>query len=145
MRDLNYWRCMGQSARPGQFSCYPARAFGSSSEHQIIISRGKDWTRAEMPSSSIMADLSSEASTSGSVSYIDHTVTRLDTLAGVAIKYGVEVTMLALLLWRVVTQLDVLGSVVSWDGLCAAAPLLLYYGSVCCISVVKTAMFCVLC
>jgi hypothetical protein len=34
---------------------------------------------------------SSEVSTSGNVSYIDHTVSRLDTLPGVAIKYGVEV------------------------------------------------------
>ena len=33
----------------------------------------------------------SEASTSGSAGYIEHTVSKLDTLAGVAIKYGVEV------------------------------------------------------
>ena len=32
-----------------------------------------------------------EASTSGSAGYIEHTVSKLDTLAGVAIKYGVEV------------------------------------------------------
>lgn len=87
MHDLNYRR-MGQGGRSDRFSCYPGRAY-SSSELQIIA--GKDWTRAEMPSSSILADLSSEASTSGNAAYLEHTVTRLDTLAGVAIKYGVEV------------------------------------------------------
>lgn len=33
---------------------------------------------------------SSDANTSGSAVYIEHTVSKLDTLAGVAIKYGVE-------------------------------------------------------
>jgi LysM repeat protein len=44
-----------------------------------------------MPSSSVIEQ--DEASTSGTSSghYIEHIVTRLDTLAGVAIKYGVEV------------------------------------------------------
>lgn len=90
---------MGQGGR-GQLSCYPgSRAYSScccssSPDHQITE---KYWTRAEMPSSIVMAETShSEASTSGSSgAYIEHTVTRLDTLAGVAIKYGVEV-MLAL-------------------------------------------------
>lgn len=89
MHDLNHWR-MGQGGRSDRFSCYPGRAC-SSSEHQIIAE--KDWTRAEMPSSSILADVSSEASTSGNGAYLEHTVTRLDTLAGVAIKYGVEVCL----------------------------------------------------
>lgn len=47
-----------------------------------------------MPSPSYMADRSpssSDASTSGSAGHIEHTVSKLDTLAGVAIKYGVEV------------------------------------------------------
>lgn len=80
---------MGQGGR-GQISCCPGRAY-SSSDHQITEKR---WTRAEMPSSSGMANplpSNGEASTSGSGAYIEHTVTRLDTLAGVAIKYGIEV------------------------------------------------------
>lgn len=76
---------MGQGGR-GQFSCYPGNEY--SSLDQIT---GKYWKRAEMPSSKVLADPSGEASTSGSVGYIDHTVTKLDTLAGVAIKYGIEV------------------------------------------------------
>jgi hypothetical protein len=47
-----------------------------------------------MPSPSYMADRSpssSDASTSGGAGHIEHTVSKLDTLAGVAIKYGVEV------------------------------------------------------
>lgn len=45
-----------------------------------------------MLSSTDMADPSSrEVSTSGTAAYIEHTVSRLDTLAGIAIKYGVEV------------------------------------------------------
>lgn len=54
----------------------------------------KDCSRAGMPSSSAMTERlpsNTEASTSNSAAYIEHTVTRLDTLAGVAIKYGVEV------------------------------------------------------
>lgn len=56
----------------------------------------KEWTRADMPSSSGIEQ--DEASTSGTSSghYIEHIVTRLDTLAGVAIKYGVEVRALTL-------------------------------------------------
>ena len=47
-----------------------------------------------MPSPSYMADRSPsscDASTSGGAGHIEHTVSKLDTLAGVAIKYGVEV------------------------------------------------------
>lgn len=45
-----------------------------------------------MLSSTDMADPSSrEVSTSGTAAYIEHTVSMLDTLAGIAIKYGVEV------------------------------------------------------
>lgn len=64
----------------------------------------KEWTRADMPSSSFTIEEEesspspSEASTSGSGGpYIEHTVSRLDTLAGVAIKYGVEVIKCLLL------------------------------------------------
>ncbi|KAG0606631.1 hypothetical protein M758_9G156700 [Ceratodon purpureus] len=83
---------MGHGSR-GQFSCYPGRGHSSCPSLQVME---KEWTRAEMPSLSAMVVASSssgdyEASTSGSVGYIDHTVSRLDTLAGVAIKYGVEV------------------------------------------------------
>lgn len=76
---------MGQGGR-GQFSCYPGNEY--SPPDQITE---KYWKRAEMPYSKVLADPSGEASTSGSVGYIDHTVTKLDTLAGVAIKYGIEV------------------------------------------------------
>ena len=83
---------MGQGGR-GQVSCYPQGRAHSSPNLQATE---REWTRAEMPSSGAMFDASpssDEASTSGSVVYIDHTVTRLDTLAGVAIKYGVEVCL----------------------------------------------------
>lgn len=106
---------MGQGCR-GQFSCYPGRVHNPSPGLQVME---KEWTRAEMPSVSAMADASpasSEASTSGSVGYIAHTVTRLDTLAGVAIKYGVEVCLFELNLKNFVVSLlqsvSVQGSVV---------------------------------
>ncbi len=43
------------------------------------------------PSSSI-DDATSTSGSSSSIGYMEHTVSKLDTLAGVAIKYGVEVT-----------------------------------------------------
>ncbi|CAK9208777.1 unnamed protein product [Sphagnum troendelagicum] len=43
------------------------------------------------PSSSIDDATSTSGSSSSSIGYMEHTVSKLDTLAGVAIKYGVEV------------------------------------------------------
>lgn len=83
---------MGQGGRGHLLSCYPSRAHASSFPGLQVTE--KQQTRAETPSWSAMVDASpssSEVSTSGNVSYIDHTVSRLDTLPGVAIKYGVEV------------------------------------------------------
>lgn len=80
---------MGQSGR-GQFSCHPGKVYSFPS----LQVTEKDCSRAGMPSSSAMTERlpsNTEASTSNSAAYIEHTVTRLDTLAGVAIKYGVEV------------------------------------------------------
>jgi hypothetical protein len=62
----------------------------------VVVFPG-DWKPANgvgVPSASYMADRSpssSDASTSGGGVWIVHTVSKLDTLAGVAIKYGVEV------------------------------------------------------
>ncbi len=44
------------------------------------------------PNSSIDDATSTSGSSSSSIGYMEHTVSKLDTLAGVAIKYGVEVT-----------------------------------------------------
>jgi hypothetical protein len=46
---------------------------------------------AQLSPSSSIDDATSTSGSSSSIGYIEHTVSKLDTLAGVVIKYGVKV------------------------------------------------------
>jgi hypothetical protein len=47
---------------------------------------------AQLSPSSSIDDGTSTSSSSSSIGYIEHMISKLDTLAGVVIKYGVKVT-----------------------------------------------------
>ncbi len=47
---------------------------------------------AQLSPSSSIDDATSTSGISSSIGYIEHTVSKLDTLAGIVIKYGVKVT-----------------------------------------------------
>ena len=61
---------------------------------------GKAKGRVTLPSSSSPTTATSSASTSsnGGGGFIEHPVSKLDTLAGVAIKYGVEVKIIIIII-----------------------------------------------
>ncbi|MBA0556838.1 hypothetical protein Golob_026908 [Gossypium lobatum] len=68
----------------GDYSCYTNDKYSRFSNDYSVSENEKNQS---LPSSSLP-----------SAGFIEHPVSRFDTLAGVAIKYGVEVTILILLL-----------------------------------------------
>jgi hypothetical protein len=95
-----------QNLKYGQFSNHEDEI-----DHQVFDlfgncnsrSNGKGKNRFTMPSPSSTTTattmLSASTSSNSGVGFIEHPVSKLDTLAGVAIKYGVEVFFFYLIDW----------------------------------------------
>lgn len=68
----------------------PERVQGDS--HQLLLDGAAGATTATIPTASSVSSFASSSSDSPTkANYIEHRVTKMDTLAGIAIMYGVEV------------------------------------------------------
>ena len=86
---------MEREGRGGSYYCYGDYDYENGNCNRfrmenVVLERDRDDQGPEILSSSMILPVSSSPSGIG-VSFIEHHVSKMDTLAGIAIKYGVEV------------------------------------------------------